>query len=78
MCVDRFAVCVLFECGNIYTYRLHVWQMHYGVRVLHLQHRHVFRPFDIRFMPATLNAYSLHLPIYDRCGVCLSIDVVVC
>jgi hypothetical protein len=41
--------------------------MHYVVRVLHLQHRHVFRPFDIRFMPAALNAYSVH--IYERCGV---------
>jgi hypothetical protein len=29
MCVDRIAVCVLCLCGNIYTYRLHVWLMYY-------------------------------------------------
>ena len=33
-----------------YTYRLHAWQMHYGVRLLHLQHRHVFRRFHINCM----------------------------
>jgi hypothetical protein len=38
--------------------------------LLYLQHRHVFRPFDIRFMPTTFDAYSLHLHIYERCGVC--------
>jgi len=38
--------CVVCQCGNIYTYRLHVWQMHYGVRVLHLQHRHVFSSYE--------------------------------
>ncbi len=35
-----------------------------------LQHRHVFRLFHMKCMPATLNAYSFHLLIYDRCGVC--------
>jgi len=55
------AVRVLRQFGNIYTYRLHVWQMHYGVRVLHLQDRHVLILFHLKCMPATLNAYSLHL-----------------
>jgi hypothetical protein len=32
-----------------------------GVRVLQLQHRHVFRLFHLKCMPGTLNAYSLHL-----------------
>ena len=68
-CVDRI-VCVFYECWNIYTYGLHVWQMHYGVRVLDLQHRHVFRRFHMRCMLATLNAYALHLHICGRCGVC--------
>jgi hypothetical protein len=30
------------------------WQMHYGVRVLDLQHRHVFSRFHMKCMPATL------------------------
>jgi hypothetical protein len=36
-------------------------QMHDGVRVLHLQHRHVIGRFHMTCMSATLNAYSLHL-----------------
>ena len=44
--------------------------MHYGVRVLHLQHGHVFRVVHMKRMLTTLKAYSLHLHIYDRCGVC--------
>jgi len=39
-------------------------------RVPHVYHRHVFRLFNMKCMPATVNAYSLHLYIYDRCGVC--------
>jgi hypothetical protein len=70
MCVDRIPVCVLCYCRDICTYHLHVWQMPYGVRVLHLQHRHVFRLFHMKCMPATINAYSLHLHIYDRCVLC--------
>ena len=69
MCVDRIEVCVLCSCGDIYTHCLDVWQMPYGVRVLHLQHRHGFRRFDMKCMAAILNVYSLHLHIYDRCGV---------
>ena len=49
---------------------LDVWQMHYGVRVLHLQHGHVFRVVHMKRMLTTLKAYSLHLYVYDRCGVC--------
>ncbi len=44
--------------------------MHYGVRVLDLQHRPVFRRFLMKFIPATWNAYAFHLHIYERCGVC--------
>jgi hypothetical protein len=44
--------------------------MHYGVRVLDLQHRHVFRLFHMKFMPATFIVYSLRLRFYERCGVC--------
>jgi hypothetical protein len=69
-CVDRIAVCVLCQCGNIYTYRLHFWQMQYGVRVLHLQHRHVLRRFHMRCMLAIL---QMHIPC-----ICISVEVVVC
>ena len=46
--------CVFHDSGNMYTYRLHVLQIHYGVRVFHLQHRHVFRRFHMKCMLAIL------------------------
>jgi hypothetical protein len=76
-CVDRIAVSVLCQFGNIYTYRLHVWQMHYGVRVLHLQHRHVLRLVHMKCMPATLNAYSFQFAYLWPLKCVCSIEVVV-
>ena len=40
------------------------------MRLLHLQQRHMFRLFHMKCMSSTLNTYSLHLHIYDRCGMC--------
>jgi hypothetical protein len=54
MRVHRIAVCVLCQCETICTYRWHVWQMPYGVSILHLQHRHVFRLFHMKCMLALL------------------------
>jgi hypothetical protein len=48
-CVDRI-VCVFYVSVGIYTHRLHVCQIHDGVQVLHLQHRHVFRRLNMKYM----------------------------
>jgi hypothetical protein len=73
VCGSHWVVCFVLVWE--YTYiSLHGWRMHSGVGVLHLQNRHVSRRFHMKCVLAirrnTLNAYSLHLHIYDRCGVC--------
>ncbi len=63
--------CVFYVSVGIYNISFACLEMHYGVRVLYSQHRHVFRRFHMKcYGTATSNAYSLHLHRADRCGVC--------
>jgi hypothetical protein len=69
VCGSHCGVCFVLVWVYVYI-SLACLKMHYGVRVLHLQHRHVFRRFHVKCMLVirsnNLNAYSLHLHIYDR------------
>ncbi len=58
--------CVFYVCGNIYRCRLHVWQMHYGVRVLHLQHRVQSFQYDVyaRNFKCIFLAFAHLWPLY--------------
>ena len=70
MCVDRIVLwCVFYVSVGI---SIHIACM-FGKCLIGYECficRHVFRLFRMKCMPASLNAYSLHLHIYDRCGVC--------
>ena len=79
LCVWIVLSCVFYVSVGIYVHiALHVWQIHYGVRLrTSASFRHVFRRFHMKWMPATVNAYFLHLTYLWPLRCVCSIDVVV-
>jgi hypothetical protein len=75
VCESHCGVCFMFVWEYIYISLARFTNApcvhdEYSCLVPHVHHRHVFGLFNMKCMPATLNAYSLHLHIYDGCGVC--------
>ena len=75
VCESHCGVCFMFVWEYIYISLARFTNApcvhdEYSCLVPHVHHRHVFGLFNMKCMPATLNAYSLHLHIYDLCGVC--------
>ena len=64
VCGSHCGVCFMFVWEYIYI------SLARFSKSIHVHHRHVFGLFNMKCMPATLNAYSLHLHIYDGFGVC--------
>jgi hypothetical protein len=68
-------ICIrLFLHHNYRSHYIHIACM-FGKCIMgyeyFLQHRHVFRRFHMKCIARnTLNAYSLHVHMYERCGVC--------